>query len=141
MFRLKSPSVITPTKAPLLFTIATAPKPFFDISRKTLTISVPVFTVGISLSTCIMFSTVISLAPKFPPGCSVLKRSGVNSLCSIRVMAKASPKASVIVVDVVGTISELQASFAFGRAMGTSAFFKRLEEVLLATPINGILNL
>ena len=76
---------------------------------------------GIASPVPIRSPTVTSCAPSLPPGWKAWKSRAEKPLASISAMARASPKASCMVVEVVGARRLGQASSAAGRANGRLA--------------------
>ena len=91
-----------PARRPSASATPVTPKPVRLMVSSASVMGVASATSGISA--CIRSATVASRAPSLPPGWKVRKCSGVKRRCSISATASASPSASVMVVEVVGTM-------------------------------------
>ena len=138
MCRRRSPSVTIPTSPPAASTTPTTPNPLRVISRSASPIGAPEAMSGISSPACMRSATLASRAPRRPPGCRPAKSSGVKARLSISATASASPRASVIVVEVVGARPTEQASGAGGSRRAMSAARSSVESAFPATPISGM---
>ena len=80
---------------------------------------------GMSFSVCIKFLTSSRECPSIPPGCSSLKSACLKFFLIINAIARPSPKASIIVVEVVGAKLSLQASDILGNRHVKLEFFDK----------------
>ena len=133
---LRSPSVIIP----LIFfwlSIKTAQPYFFSVISSTASImEASCFINGRSVS--IISERVFNFFPIFPPGCKSLNAFLSNSLRSNKQQQRASPRAKAIVVDVVGMVDNLSASWWGGSIKFISEFlanklflFEQIEIILI----------
>src|SRR5271154_1347669 len=76
---------------------------------------------------CINDSTRASRLPSFPPGCKLKKSSSLNPRFCESATARASPKASIVVVEAVGASPSEQASMEIEQSKATSAEDAKVE--------------
>src|SRR3984885_11444864 len=85
-------------------------------------------TQGRSSPECISESTRARRLPSLPPGCRLAKSSSLNPRFSLKVTARASPSASIVVVEAVGARPSEQASCAIEQSSVTSAADAKVEQ-------------
>ena len=106
----------------VLFWTTNTPSFFLVIIFKAVCILIFSFINGIFLPLSIKSSTVLSLAPILPEGWNLLNSFSPNFFCFIVEIAMASPIASCIMVEEVGTILPGPASLTSGNKILMSEF-------------------
>ena len=121
MCRRKSPSVMIPASLPSPSTTPRQPNAFSVITTMASAIGMSPAVSGRRSPLCMRSPTNFSRAPSWPPGCRTLKSRAVKPLLSSSAMARQSPSASCMMVEVVGASPCGQASLLCGSASTTSA--------------------
>lgn len=137
---LKSPSVMIPIIWFWLLVTPVQPRCFEVISRSTFGIFWVWLTSGISLFLRINSDTFRKFEPNLPPGWKIPNCFLLKFWMSIKVTAMASPKASIIVVEVVGALTSLASGIA-GSTNATLLCVVSSDCFLLMIPMIGMENL